>query len=68
MAKRLYAGAACAALMSLCAPVAAATVPSTPQSFRMFGIASEPGVQAFYASRGGSPLEIVDTAISELPR
>jgi murein L,D-transpeptidase YcbB/YkuD len=56
VAKRLYAGAACAALMSLCAPVAAATVPSTPQSFRMFGIASEPGVQEFYASRGGSPL------------
>ena len=56
MAKRLFAGAAFAALMPLCAPVAAATVPSTPTSFRMFGVSPEPGVQAFYASRGGSPL------------
>ena len=56
MAKRLIAGAAFAALISLCAPVAAATTPEAPLSFRMFGAQSDPGVQAFYASRRGSPL------------
>jgi len=55
MAKRL-AGAACAALITLSAPVGAATSPETPATFRMFGVSAEPGVNAFYAARNSAPL------------
>jgi murein L,D-transpeptidase YcbB/YkuD len=53
---RLLAGAACAALMTLSAPVAAATTPETPAPFRMFGVSADPGVNAFYAARNSVPL------------
>jgi len=55
MKKRLLAGAACAALITLCAPAAAATSPETP-SFRMFGVSADPGIDAFYATRNAAPL------------
>ena len=54
MAKRLIAGAACAALMGLCVPPAAAADASP--NFRMFGVSTDPGVDAFYASRNSAPL------------
>src|SRR5258708_3307889 len=56
MAKRLLAGAACAALISLCAPVGAATSPGAPGSFWMFGVSADPSVSAFYAARNSAPL------------
>ncbi len=56
MIKRLLAGAAGAALVTLCAPVSAATTPETPAPFRMFGVSADPGVNAFYAARGSEPL------------
>ena len=52
----LLAGAACAALMTLCAPVGAATTPEAPAPFRMFGVSADPGVNAFYAARNSAPL------------
>ena len=54
MVKRLLAGAVCAALITLCAPVAAATTPEAP--FRMFGVSADPGVNAFYSARNSAPL------------
>lgn len=56
MKTRLLAGAACAALITLCAPVAAATTPETPAPLRMFGVSVDPGVNAFYAARNSAPL------------
>jgi murein L,D-transpeptidase YcbB/YkuD len=54
-AKRLLAGATGVALANLCAPVGAATAPESG-SFRMFGVSTEPSVNAFYASRNSAPL------------
>ena len=59
MFTRLLAGAACAALMTLGAPAAAATTPEAPpaRSFAMFG---DHAVSAFYESRNGAPLWFAD--------
>ena len=53
---RMLASAACAALMITAVPISAATVPSAPTPFRMFGAAGGTDVDAFYASRRGAPL------------
>jgi murein L,D-transpeptidase YcbB/YkuD len=52
---RLLAGAACAALMGLSLPAAAATSPELP-SAAISNPAADQAVRAFYASRGGAPL------------
>lgn len=52
----MLAGAACAALTSLCAPASAATSPELPSSFVRTGSTADAAVAAFYASRQGTPL------------
>ena len=56
MNKRLLAGAACAALITLCAPATAAPTVEASAPFRMFGASVDPGVNAFYATRNSAPL------------
>ena len=53
MVSRFFAGAACAALMGLCAPAAAQ---EASPNFRMFGVVPDPSVNAFYAARNSAPL------------
>ena len=57
---RILASAACAALTITAAPISAATVPSAPSPFRMFGQVGGTDVDAFYASRRGAPLWLSD--------
>jgi len=54
MTKRLFAGAAAAALMGLCASPAVAADASL--NFRMFGVSADPSVDAFYAARQSAPV------------
>jgi murein L,D-transpeptidase YcbB/YkuD len=54
MIHRLLTGAAGAALMALCTPAPAAA--ETAPNFRMFGVAADSGVDAFYAARSSAPL------------
>jgi len=60
----MLAGVACAALMGLSVPAAAATTPSLPSG----AVAAEPtadnAVNAFYASRGGAPLWLNNASAS----
>jgi murein L,D-transpeptidase YcbB/YkuD len=56
----MLASAAYAALMITAVPISAATVPSAPAPFRMFGPAGGTDVDAFYASRRGAPLWLSD--------
>jgi murein L,D-transpeptidase YcbB/YkuD len=51
----MLSGAACAALMALSVPAAAATGPELPVA-TSYGLAANQAVNAFYASRGGAPL------------
>jgi murein L,D-transpeptidase YcbB/YkuD len=51
----ILAGAACAALMVLSAPAAAAAIPEAPAMASWNGSVG-PAVDAFYATRGGAPL------------
>ncbi len=53
---RLLAGAACAALMGLSVPAFAATSPELPGVAIQVSPTALQAVDAFYASRGGSPL------------
>ena len=53
---RMLAGAACAALTIVCAPVSAATTPSLPAPYAATGSSADQAVSAFYASRRGTPL------------
>jgi len=55
MLKRLLAGAAAAALMGLSAPATAAAADAS-LNFRMFGVAADPSVDAFYAARQSAPV------------
>ena len=57
---RLLAGAACAALMTLAVPAAAAATPEAPATARSFAMFGDPAVGAFYASRRGQPLWFAD--------
>lgn len=56
MITRFLAGAACAALMGLCAPVSAATTPELPGVAIQVSPSALQAVDAFYASRHGAPL------------
>lgn len=51
----LLAGAACAALATLCAPASAATLPEVAP-VALFNSSADQAVSGLYASRGGSPL------------
>ena len=53
---KMLAGAACAALTVLAAPVNAASAPSFNMFSQSTGVASSQAVDAFYASRHGAPL------------
>jgi murein L,D-transpeptidase YcbB/YkuD len=53
---RLLAGAACAALLGLSAPVSAATSPELPGAAAQVSPSAIQAVDSFYASRGGAPL------------
>jgi murein L,D-transpeptidase YcbB/YkuD len=53
---RFLAGAACAALLGLSVPVSAATSPELPGAASEVSPSALQAVDAFYASRGGSPL------------
>jgi murein L,D-transpeptidase YcbB/YkuD len=55
MLKRLLAGAAAAALMGLSASATAAAADAL-LNFRMFGVAADPSVDAFYAARQSAPV------------
>lgn len=55
MIARFLAGAACAALLGLCAPVSAATSPALPAA-TIVSPSTVQAVNAFYARRGGAPL------------
>jgi murein L,D-transpeptidase YcbB/YkuD len=50
------AGAACAALLGLCVPVSAATIPEVPGAALQISPSAAQAVEAFYASRHGAPL------------
>jgi murein L,D-transpeptidase YcbB/YkuD len=52
----MLAGAACAALMGLCAPALAATNPETASLATLGGAPADRAVETFYASRSGAPL------------
>ena len=54
MIQRLLAGAAGVALMGFCVPPAIAQ--NARPDVRMFGVATDPGVSAFYATRNSAPL------------
>ena len=56
MMNRLLAGAACAVLLGLSVPVSAATIPELPGTAVQLSPSAAQAVDAFYASRGGSPL------------
>ncbi|MFL6736540.1 MAG: L,D-transpeptidase family protein [Sphingomonas sp.] len=56
MITRLLAGAACAALLGLSAPVSAAANPELPGSAVQISPTAVQAVSAFYASRHGAPL------------
>jgi L,D-transpeptidase YcbB len=64
---RMLAGAACAALMALSAPVAAATIPDLVGT-GFSNLANDPAVSAFYAARGGTPLWLRSGADSSAAR
>ena len=53
---RMLAGAACAALMMVCAPAPGATIPAGPPTAAAYSSSVDRVVDAFYASRGGAPL------------
>jgi L,D-transpeptidase YcbB len=56
---RMLAGVACAALLPLSVPVAAATSPELP-SVSSFDPVADQALSAFYAARGGAPLWLHD--------
>jgi L,D-transpeptidase YcbB len=56
MLTRLLAGAACAALLGLCAPAFAATDPQVPGSAIQISPSAAQAIDAFYAGRGEAPL------------
>lgn len=56
MLTRLLTGAAAAALMGLCTPAFAASIPDSSEAMAQMSPAAEQAVDSFYASRGGIPL------------
>ncbi|HEX3676839.1 MAG TPA: hypothetical protein VHU79_05550, partial [Sphingomicrobium sp.] len=68
MITRFLAGAACAALISVSMPVAAATGPELPSTQFQISPWAVQAVDAFYASRGGSPLWLRSGADSNAAR
>lgn len=64
----MLAGAACAALMALAVPAAAASSPELLSSSVQADAAADQAVSAFYASRGGAPLWLKTGADSAAAR
>lgn len=56
MLTRFLTGAACAALLGVCAPAFAATIPQVPSAALETSASADQAVDAFYARRGGAPL------------
>jgi murein L,D-transpeptidase YcbB/YkuD len=65
---RILAGAATAALMVLCTPVSAATVPAAAAAASTSVATGNSAVDAFYASRGGAPFWLRSAANSRAAR
>ena len=68
MVRGLIASAACVALMSAAGPALAQAPLGAAASLRMFDMPTDPGVNAFYASRNGQPLWLADGPNSSAAR